>query len=300
MTPSAADHERVLRCGFADGNNTSVEGLIGNCLADSYPGLTCSACQGNVYFHYRIDNPPEVLFVQALRADTDSQGKSVKLTNEVSFGEEMTLNLGGSDGTGKTQYELCAVIFHLGPSPGGGHYIVAVKGPTGQWSTINDNQDPLNVQFSTLQASAWQKDATLFVYRKKATGYTSLKLKVPTKPDNNDKKKDKTDNGNQPQPMTLNATIELPGGFKWTFNQSMVLPSDGDGLKLDQAKTNAAKVRVSLTEPSGELLQGEANVQLQGQGKATNGGVKGGAAKRKYMSPDRKSSRVKKQVKGRR
>lgn len=247
------DKQRILSCALRDGTDTDVQALIGNYLEDETVDQKCSACQSETLIRSSMNNAPEILLVQVPRVNLQSK----KLYNAVSFDEELALSLSGeSPYAGGTRYELYAAVFHWGAKVEVGHYTIAAKGPTGRWTMVNDNDRLTPLVFGELQTAGRRRNVTLLAYRKKATGTNEKgQADPPSSPVVEDLDGD--------QPMVLDAHIELDGR-QWAFTEQLASPlSSGAELLSNSAESQAAKVRLTLTEVTGEVLEGVVNVQLR-------------------------------------
>lgn len=252
VVPWKQDKARVLTCSLQDkSNNLGVQDLIRDYLADTGYDRKCQSCQSNADVRSTIESP-DVLVLQAGRAGFKLTGRGPvphKFLNEVTFDEEAVFDLGGEEGT---RYELCGAGFHWGRTIQQGHYTVAARGPSGRWAKINDNKLTKDTSFGELQDSTHRQNVALLVYRKTGAGPVGKGAGATNGGLGNSIYGD--------QPMVLESNVEICGQ-EWSFSQQLasasvpVLPNSVDGQN--------AKVRLRLTEITGDVLEGEVLVQLQ-------------------------------------
>ncbi|KAJ5584119.1 uncharacterized protein N7459_003919 [Penicillium hispanicum] len=134
----------------------------------------CSKCKNNRATTDRIGHPPELLLVHLNRIDE----KALKISRPIQFSETLTLKsecfdprLAGMRES--VEYELSSVQMHRGDTTQSGHYVIAVKGPTGNWTLIDDDETEDYAEFTNFASTdSVQQEAYIFAYRR-----------LPTKPD---------------------------------------------------------------------------------------------------------------------
>lgn len=117
------------------------------CSPEDATDWTCEYCDGENKSARRgvIRDAPEILLVQVNRFKAGKRwGQHRKLRTSVKFAEtlDITENYQGSLGETQDQvlrYQLFAVIYHKGQNITEGHYYTYARGPTGEWSSINDH-----------------------------------------------------------------------------------------------------------------------------------------------------------------
>lgn len=201
VTPQAGERPNALMCRIPHpfDQGLAIEDLIRDTLVEDSQ-MTCDKCENPVVLRSTVDNPPDILFVQITRASytkTPKGFKAQKITRQVIFDDELIIALGGGQ---PTRYELYGVVNHQGKIIQRGHYLTVVKGPTGQWAEVNDNQEPKGVNFDTLQSIAIRQNATLLAYRKLAADEVVARVTVATEPRGAKRKKAVDDEGQEEAP----------------------------------------------------------------------------------------------------
>lgn len=281
------DEVQFLR---ADLPAASIEDAIINGMKSEIRS-DCKTCATKETFHEiqsQILVPSELLVVQVNRFNG-----SRKLQDEIEFQEELVIPDSilddGLKGQGKIAYELYAVIFHIGATIAKGHYIAAVKGPSGQWFIINDTYVSPPQTLDKSMTDGGKKNAYILAYRRVEIQSNSADSKIgssaavgPASP-----KASSTDQSSAPSGnpiadsskasgsekgsvkggVQMKATIKLNGRpIQWTINQQLVLDPDKGALVALKGKARTQRARLQLTftsEETGEILDGRVTMSLK-------------------------------------
>lgn len=246
------DRSNLLVGPFPTGKNAKIQDFIANCLKDSDDNAKCNSCSGSTSIQSKFITLPEVLLVQPNRVNFIGN-LARKNVRELDFGSRLVVDRGGEE---EVQYELFAVVYHLGRSANAGHYRVAVKGPTRQWTLVDDEKITEFKGFETLRGTARRREAAcLFAYRKSAK-------EAPTEDAQAEDAaiKEVTSVNHGSQRARLKATLVLG---EEDIVQTMVRPLDSPSMlrELGEQKLSA-KLHFTLVSKTGDIYEVSRTLRL--------------------------------------
>ena len=285
VVPSAEISYLALPGSFTDSRTSiTVEDAIENNLVNnSEMDVNCTECSSTTALQCeQFASPPENLLVQIHRGDTqDKIQAQVQLESNLTIPEELKTK--GLKETGKLQYELYAIVFHMGELASQGHYTIAVKGPNRAWVQIDDTNVKIMQEAELFASPQNRQDAYMLAYRcvPTATDWRKTKqIKAPYPLDS-------------PQMMPA-VEFQPPGLSHAVINPSMIIDQQTGWVKIDQSilpnntsipitysnhcllpgtrfepKSQNVAMNLKLTLPTGEVLEGagEILVSLNGEQK---------------------------------
>ena len=97
------------------------------------------ACPQEFFHQLTFTNLPQVLIVRLQRAQFNVLNGAHRVGNAVTCERQLSIGSGIGEGILPTNYQLMAVIHHLGESPTSGHYTATlIKHRTNQMWNYND------------------------------------------------------------------------------------------------------------------------------------------------------------------
>ncbi|KAK2755678.1 hypothetical protein FQN54_005827 [Arachnomyces sp. PD_36] len=139
--------DHIYSLGAAINHDTKLERAISWYMSNPEDRIkwTCKSCRTPNHTARRcvIRDAPEILFVHVNRFEERGGREPKKLNAKIQFEESLDITeylRGGSEGVPDvgSRYELFAAIYHNGRSTSHGHYFTYTRGPTGEWSRINN------------------------------------------------------------------------------------------------------------------------------------------------------------------
>lgn len=274
--PSAEISYLALPGSFTDSRTSiTVEDAIKNNLVNnSEMNVDCTECNSTTALQCeQFASPPENLLVQIHRGGTqDKIQAQVELKSNLTITEELKTEQ--LKGTGKLQYELYAVVFHMGALASQGHYTIAVKGPNRAWVQIDDTNVKIMQETELFASPQNRQDAYMLAYRRVPTATDWRKTKQIKAPYPLDSPQLMPAVEFQPQDLGLHG-----------FNPSMIIDQQAGWVKIDQSilpnntsipitysnhcllpgtrfepKSQNVAMDLKLTLPTGEVLEGAGEI----------------------------------------
>lgn len=283
--PSAEISYLALPGSFTD-SRTSItieDAIENNLINNSEMGVNCTECGSTTALQCeQFASPPENLLVQIHRGVTqDKIQAQVQLESNLTIPEELKTK--GLKETGKLQYELYAIVFHMGELASQGHYTIAVKGPSRAWVQIDDTNVKIMQETELFASPPNRQDAYMLAYRR-----------VPTATDWRKTKQTKTPYPLDSPQMMPAVEFQPPGLSHAVINPAMIIDQQTGWVKVDQSilpkntsipitysnhclllgtpfepESQNIAMNIKLTLPTGEVLEGagEILVSLNGEQK---------------------------------
>lgn len=283
--PSAEISYLALPGSFTDSRTsiTIVDAIENNLINNSEMDVNCTECSSTTAFQCeQFASPPENLLVQIHRGVTqDKIQAQVQLESNLTIPEELKTK--GLKETGKLQYELYAIVFHMGELASQGHYTIAVKGPNRAWVQIDDTNVKIMQETELFASPPNRQDAYMLAYRR-----------VPTATDWRKTKQTKTPYPLDSPQMMPAVEFQPPGLSHAVINPAMIIDQQTGWVKVDQSilpkntsipitysnhclllgtpfepESQNIAMNIKLTLPTGEVLEGagEILVSLNGEQK---------------------------------
>lgn len=273
--PSAELSYIALPGSFTDSRTSiTIEDAIKNNLVNnSEMDVDCTKCSSTTALQCeQIASPPENLLVQIHRGVVQSKIQAqVQLKSNLTIPDELKTEK--LKETGKLQYELYAVVFHMGDLASQGHYSIAVKGPNRAWVQIDDTNVTI-LQETELFASPQNcQDAYMLAYRRVPTATDWRKTKQVKPPYPLDSPQLMPPVEFQPQDLQLhglNPGIIIDQRTGWIRIDQSILPKDAsvpitysNHCLLParfEPKSQNVSMNLKLTLPTGEVLEGAGEI----------------------------------------
>jgi len=270
---TSAKTSSLILPGSCPSNRTfiTVEDAIKEVFTNSITAARCERCQKTGYRTDWFASSPENLFVQFHRGETQKTNTQIQLKNRLIIPKGCVFE--ELQDKGKFEYELYGVVFHKGTSSQG-HYTIAVRGPNGVWTEIDDTKSYSLDETKFLSSPQNRRDAYLLAYQR-VRERDKIEQSKPSYPPKNppsapplevhaakpvfEEKLSHVRPANNGNRIKLEQTIRLEGS---TMAWAHILTLDHfEGTQFETKDQNIELV-LKFTLPTGEIVEGSGSMSL--------------------------------------